>query len=48
MDGEDSNVNKMSSTHPNLNPSDAIDSMSEEKLMRKNHFYILSLTSYDT
>ena len=44
-DGEDSNVNKMSSSHPNLNPSDVLDFMSQEELMRKNpFFYILSST----
>ena len=28
-DSEDSNLNKKSSTHPNLNPSDVMDSMSQ-------------------
>ena len=38
MDGEDSKTNKMSSTHPNLIPSDVMDSMRQEEHMEKKPF----------
>ena len=38
MDGEASKANKMSSTHPNSNPSDVMDSMSQGKHIRKDPF----------
>ena len=40
MDGESSKADKMRSTHPNLNPSNVLDSISQEEHMRKTHFDI--------
>ena len=39
MDDEDSNVNKMISTHLNLNPSNVLDFMSQEEMMTKKTFW---------
>ena len=38
MDDDDSNVYKMISTHLDSNILDVLDSMSQEKIMRKTHF----------
>ena len=37
-DDETSKDDKMSSTHPNLNPSYVLDSIRQEESMRKNTF----------
>ena len=39
-DGKDLKDDKMSSTHTNLNPSDVLDSISEEELMGKKNILI--------
>ena len=46
-DGEDWKDDKMSSTHPNSNSSDVLDSISQEEYMSKNPFDILSLINCD-
>ena len=43
MDGEASKDDKMSSTHPNLNMLDVLDSMSQGEHTRKNPFYDFEL-----
>ena len=47
-DGEDLKADKMSSTHPNLNPSYVIHSRSQYEIMGKTHFDIFSSTNCDT
>ena len=49
MDDEASKADKISSTHPNLNPSNVLDSIcQEEHIRKKTHFDILSSTNCDT
>ena len=43
MDGKDSKYDKMSSTHPNSNSLDVLDSVSQEELMGKKPFQYFEL-----
>ena len=38
MDGKDSKIDKMSSTHPNSNPSDVLDFIKQGEHMRKKPY----------
>ena len=42
-DGDAWKGNKISSTHQNLNPSDVLDSMSQEEHMGKDPFWYFSV-----